>query len=297
MTTAPCLEHIARLYSSLRVSSVEASWSEESPGDRGLGARVAFLVKNRGAASPDEAPLIEALEYAAMRAGVIPEFVEYEPLEGGSSRAERLSLAIASLASRGRPFVALMPSMLTPALIGRLPQGVLEALEEAAKLNVRVRYENLLYLPRRVEEDSIEIVGKLNSWASYRRVSVLEAKAYEEGIRVKRQVYLDSNREILEYILEAGSRGPLRRVPVTKLALVIAGVYECRYPGKPPINKYIIEEEAEHTIIMVGVPGALAREIEEAVRGVASWAPTIYEAERFAASLAPYVERLVRAIF
>jgi len=291
-----CLDALASLYSSLRVSSVSVE-RLEGGGVEGGSVRVTILVKNRRGASLDEAPLIEALEYAAMRAGVIIEFIEYEPLEGESSRAERLSAYINSLARRRAGFIVVIPSMFTPALIGRLPGDVVDLLEAAPKLGVRVRYENLLYLPRRDVESEIEIVGKQNSWASYRRVSVLQARAEEEGLKVKRQVYLDSNREILDYILEAGARGPLRRVPVTKLALVITGLYECRYPGDPPVNKYIVEEEVDHTIIMVRVPRTLEEEVEEAVAGIARWSPGRGEAEAFAYALTPYVERLVRAIF
>ncbi len=305
--TYECLNRVAAIYASLKVISVNVT-SHNTRNQRKIAAsatRVKFLVKHKHGVSLDEAPLIEALESASTRAGVIAEFEEYEPLLDQSAkgdhrghqlgRAEHLSQLIAELYDRGEPFVAMFPSTLAPALISNLPPNLVKVLEESPQLHVNVEYENLLYLPIHSHYGMIEIVGKRNSLASYKRVEILEKRAASLGLRVTRQVYLDSNREILEYILDEGAIGPLKRIPVTKLAIVITGVYNC-LSSNPPVNPYIITENADHTIVMVNVPEQLRVEIEDAVSSITNWNPQGGYVSRFVNAFRPYVETLLRTL-
>ena len=305
--TANCLDRVGAIYASLKVTSVNVT-SHNTRNQRQSIApvtRVKFLVKHKHGVSLDEAPLIEAFESASTRAGVIAEFEEYEPLSDRSARgggqgyqlnrAERLSKMIKTLYERGEPFVAMFPSTLAPALISKLTPDLVRVLEESPQLHVSVEYENFLYLPLHNHHGTIEIVGKRNSLASYKRVEILERKAASLGLLVTRQVYLDSNREILEYILDEGAVGPLRRIPVTKLAIVITGVYNC-LSSKPPVNPYVITENADHTIVMVGVPEYLRVEIEDAVSSITNWKPQGGYVLRFVNAFKPYVEALLRTL-
>ncbi len=258
----PCLDSLASIMSASKL--LGASVRVEGEGGYGGSRRVLVIVKSRSAPSIDEVPIIDALERAAARSGVIVEFKSYE--EGGEgSREERLAGLVEEAYKAGMGAVIVIPQPLAVGLAGRVRGDVLEALESSPRAHVEVKFTNLLYLPHPEEaKGGIELVGKRNSRASYSRIRVLEEKAADLGIRVKGHVLLDSNPEIMRYVTSLGVQGLYVRVPVNRLALYVLAYAEC-LEGGMRVNRIRVEEASSHTVYFMGVPGGLMRQFEAEV--------------------------------
>ena len=291
-----CLEALSFNYSRLRVSRITAELEEpEAPAQAGRGARLGLIVKDRHGISIDEAPIVEAVESAATRLGLIVDVYSYEV--PGRSRSETLASVIQNMIESGRPFAALLPNVMVVPLVGSLSEAYTSALESSYRISLRVEHTNILYLPKREATRAVEIVGKMNSAASYERARRLQDLALREGLLVKRQIYLDSNHEILDYVVEAGRVGPLTRVPVTKLALVSLSVFDCLSgPLDSPVNEYVFREEASHSLLLYRVPAGLVDAIIEEVEAVREWSPSREDAWRFADSMSGVLRILERLL-
>ncbi len=244
-----CVEEVRGLLYRLAVRSIRFQVDEGAGGEAG-GRRLDFILKDREAPSPDEIPLVGAVVRAASYSGLYLRFKSYEA--ASKPREAELASLISEALERGTGFVALVPNPLAVGLASRLPERVIEALESSSRFNVSVEYDNVLYLPDPGYSEEVELVGKRNSVASYERLRRLEAIAADLGLTVVRHNMLGSNAEIMEYVTEAGVRGLLRRVPITKIAhyvLILAGCY-----GIEGVNDVTLIETGEHTLYVGGAP-------------------------------------------
>ncbi len=245
-----CLEDLARVIDSMEIRGVGFEVAEEGYGGSRLQAYL--VVKSTSAHSVDELPIVRAIEEAAAREGLILYRAPYE--EESGSRVSELERRIREAASRGYGVIAVVPE---PLAVGLVDTPVAGMLESAAKVRVTVRFTNKLYLPRPGGGYEVELVGKRNSMASYRRIEALRARAEELGLSVAGVKYFDSNREIMEYVAELGLEGLHRRVPVNRLALYVIALHSCLGDGALRIQAISVEEEGSHTVYFLGVPPGL----------------------------------------
>ncbi|WP_062662025.1 hypothetical protein [Aeropyrum camini] len=219
-------------------------------------------MKDPSSPSIDEMPLLSALRVAFAKSGRLLVLRPYEA--EAASREDVLAAMLKSLVEEGRPFVAMVPSLLAVGLASRLPPRIIDSLESrSVVVEAKVTVKNLLYLPVPEVNDVIEIVGKKNSAASYERIRRLEEAAGKQGIKVRGHVLLGSNVEILEYLVSGGVESLYTRIPVTKLALYILAVSQCL---DIPITPVELEETSLHTIYFYGLEIFDAKSFIEALR-------------------------------
>ncbi len=209
---------------SVRVSGVE-SWGEPPPG-RPLG-RVRFYVKSLNP-SVDELPLIAAVAEAAADSGVELDVYEYESIAGGGDRYARLARLLARALEAGSPFLVLIPQLMVVRLLDALPGGAVEErLSESVLARVRVEKEDILYTPTLQPPRGLEVVVKESSAASQARAELLESIIAAEGLKLAGRRVLPDNASIHSYVLERGLCTALQRLPVTRLARLLASLYAC----------------------------------------------------------------------
>ena len=255
-----CAEELLGLYESQPLHSVRAeavgSW-EDAGGS--LDGRLSVYVKSLLEPSIDEVPILrailEALESMEVRAGIY----EYDSI-GGESGYASLRLVQVSLA-RGEPFLLLLPAQRSVVLASQVPGDYWEAIEESLAITVEVRAGTPLYLP---EQGPARLVAKRNSQQSYERVVWLTQRARELGVELLEPRYLQSNREIFEYVVSVGREGPLRRVPVNKLASYIIALRRCGILGG--LRSLSKIDSSIHYIYAYRVPGRLLEAILEGLR-------------------------------
>ncbi|GBF09828.1 hypothetical protein apy_15530 [Aeropyrum pernix] len=248
----------------VRVEGVSARLASEGRGEASgeKGHKIEVLVKDPSSPSIDEMPLLSALRVAFAKSGQLLVLRPYE--KEASPREDVLAGLLRSLVAEGKPFVAIVPSLLAVGLASRLPARVIDALESlSVVVEAKVAVRNLVYLPVPEVNDVIEIVGKKNSAASYDRIRRLEEAAGRYGIKVRGHVLLNSNMEILEYIVSGGVDSLSMRVPVTKLALYILAISRCL---DIPITPVTLEETSLHTIYFYGLGSREAEAFIEALR-------------------------------
>ncbi|GAB6148577.1 hypothetical protein [Stetteria hydrogenophila] len=208
----------------VRVVGVQRLAAEEgAPGGDGP---LLVLVKSLNS-SIDELPVMASIIEAARGLPGGVEIYEYEKLGGEGDRYAKLARLVRGAIERGRPFIALVPQLMTVRLLQGLSPGVAEALEASATAVVEVEKEDLLYLPRYSRSGHIELVAKESSASSPERARFLERLAAERGLRVSGVKRLPDNSGILEYVLEGGLCTALERVPVTRLARLLYSTFNC----------------------------------------------------------------------
>lgn len=224
-----CVEEAYRDIEGLRVRIVRVR-REAPPAELGAARRprgpVLLYVKSLNA-SLDELPVVASMVDSARGWPHGIEVYEYESLGGEGDRYAKFSRLLAEAMRRGRPFLALVPQLMTVRLLEGLSGPVAEALESSVAATIEVEKEDLLYLPRYTRDGSVEIVAKESSASSPERAETLRARAVEAGLRVRGVKRLPDNSSILDYVLEWGLCTALERVPVTRLARLIYSTFKC----------------------------------------------------------------------
>jgi hypothetical protein len=240
-----CAEELERLYAASRVYQVSTEIVGE-PQASPVEKEISLIVKSVHEPSIDEIPLLGAL----LEAFDFSEIYEYERVveAPGGSRAEHLARFLQEALSTGRAVIMVAPSLLGVSLAGRIPEELVEELDQGAMAQVSVRSDGLLYLPLKeaVDEQAIEVVGKSNSESSGERASWLIEEARRRGIRTRGPVFLPDNRAVAEYVTSIGSRGYLYRVPVTKLAAVLLAIDHCL--DRDDLEEMRRPEVSSHTV-------------------------------------------------
>lgn len=242
-----CADEHYKTYTRLRilggsVEVLEGSYAERSP--RGI----IVLLKSMRDVSIDEVPIINSISSALSQHAIEIRFGEYDSLLGERGRYEAFADAVERSIAEDKGLVAVVPYLMTVAVLSRLSERAMQALDSATVINVRVKHENLLYLPERGE--LIELVGKENSASSQERIEWLKGEAARRGM-VGLERYLPDNRSILDYVTSAGPRGIYKRVPVTKLSTYVIALARCN--GMSGIEEIVRPEENTQTIYMINL--------------------------------------------
>ncbi len=210
----------------VKVSRVSRIIGEESSQPASSVSPILLYVKSLNS-SIDELPVIAAMLKATSGWPGGLELYEYESLGGEGDRYAKFARLLGEAIRRGRPFLALVPQLMTVRLLEGLNQDMAEVLEASAVASVEVEKEDILYLPRYVKGDGIELVVKESSASSPERAEFLKRRASELGVEVSRVKRLPDNSSILNYVLEKGVCSALERVPVTRLARMIYAAFQC----------------------------------------------------------------------
>ena len=261
-----CARVLVETFSNMEIS-VRAEWGEVYAFPPERREIIEVYLKSISEPSIDEIPIISSIVESLSDRRVV--IYEYESMaRRGEPRHRTLARFIEKAIREGRPIIVLMPSALPASLYTALSQEAREFLANALALRITVDHPNILYLPLHVAEP-IEIVAKSNSTSSYVRVRWLMDKARERGITVAREVYLDSNRAILEYVLWGGSQSLYRRIPVNKLALFIAILQRCGYiEGLEVLKRW---ERNTHVLYTVNVDYETVSRIYNSLNGRGSY--------------------------
>lgn len=246
----------------VRVSGV-VSVVEEQPSWAPASGPILVYVKTLNS-SIDELPVIASMLEAtsAWRGGV--ELYEYESLGGEGDRYAKLAKLLAEAMRRGRPFLALVPQLMTVRLVEGLSQDAADILESSVAATVEVEKEDLLYLPRYVRGGGVEVVVKESSASSPERAEILKAHAREAGIRVVEVKRLPDNSSIMRYVLERGVCSALERIPVTRLSRLIYALTRCT--GLSGLVEKVttgggVSDKSILTVYSYGVPGRVIEEL------------------------------------
>lgn len=255
-----CADEYMRLYARTRIHNVSVHLHDVPPGPSPN--EIEIYLKSVREVSIDEIPIVVALLEAFKGRRLV--IYEYENIKKRDDRARLASRLVERGVEEGRSFILVMPSLMPVSLATSLPYEVQDAVSESLGLTITVTYDNILYLPEG-KRRGIEIVAKENSEASYERVMWLEKKAEEQGLYVRRTVYLPDNKKIFEYVTGLGAEGIYERVPVNKLSSYIVAMSRClRIPG---IREYMRRENVKHYVYGYRVPhqdfARLARLLEK----------------------------------
>ena len=263
-----CTWEYMKVYSRLRIlgGDLEILGGEPGPVESNS---VAVIVKSVKEISFDEVPVLNAIISALSTQNVTLRFYEYDMLAEGRSRYEDLARILEDTISNRVGVIAVLPYLAPVAVLSRVSEPVMEALDSAFRIQVNVAYENLLYIPEK-RGDEIEIVGKENSISSYERAEWLRVEAEKRGFKRVKTRFLPDNRSIFNYVTSMGPRGIYRRVPVTKLSSYIVALARCYSLGG--VEEVMREERATHMLYMFGVSdsiresiiGGLERELKSA---------------------------------
>ncbi len=260
-----CAEELQRLYMTTRLYGVGVRLIGEpelSPREREL----ALIVKSVYEPSVDEIPLLGAL----MERFEFSEIYEYERIAEAPTgdRSEHLARFLEEALSDDRGVILVAPSLIGVSLAGRLPDEIVDELDQDATAELNVSTEGLLYLPTReaVNDSPIEIVGKKNSESSGERARWLAHEANRRGLRTREPLFLSDNRSITEYVTSIGSRGYLYRVPVTKLAAALVAIDKC--VGREYIEEIRRPESSTHTIYAVRLSDPQIKGLHDVLRSL-----------------------------
>ncbi|MFZ8793718.1 MAG: hypothetical protein ACO2O2_07530 [Acidilobaceae archaeon] len=219
---------------------------------------VAVIVKSVKEISFDEIPIFNAIVSALSTYNITPRFYEYDMIAEGRGRYEELSRVLEDSIGRRMGVIAVLPYLAPIAVLSRVSEPVVEALDSALRVQVSVRYENLLYIPER-RGDEVEVIGKENSASSYDRAEWFRVEAERRGFKRVIVKFLSDNKSIFNYVTSMGPKGIYRRVPVTKLASYIVALARCYSLGG--VEEVMREEEATHMLYILGVQDSVRASI------------------------------------
>lgn len=248
-----CLEVCSSVYRAGKPYSVSVE-IEGEPLEPGPGrSRVYLVVKSLRLPSIDEAWIVSGL-LSSLRQRHSVRILEYEPhgSRRGGVRNREFIRALRRAVQEGSGIVALVPHLFTLDLMSVMDDRMRSLLEGNYIISVEASFRNILYLPQQPGGDSrIEIVGKRNSSASYERVMWLADQARRLGLDV-REVFLNDNSEIYNYVVSGAPLSFYTRVPATKISLLGAVLASCNALEGLTVLERI--ERAEHTVYAIGVP-------------------------------------------
>ncbi len=211
----------------VRVSRITRVAIEEGASRPGSSVSPVLLYVKSLNSSIDELPVIASMLEASSRWPGGLELYEYESLGGEGDRYAKFAKLLAEAIKKGRPFLALVPQLMTVRLLEGLSQDIADTLEASVVATVEVEKEDLLYLPRYVRESGVELVVKESSASSPERAEFLKVRANKLGLNIVGVKRLPDNSSILNYVLENGVCTALERVPVTRLARLMYSIFQC----------------------------------------------------------------------
>lgn len=289
-----CADELRAIYLGSRIYDVKVDVTGEVPNaDEAHAAEraLSLIIKSVHEPSVDEVPILNAI----LESFEFSEIYEYERVaelpEG--DRAEHLARFIVDALSSGRGVIMVAPNLMGVSLAGRLPDELADELDYSSVAQVSVRADNTLYLPLRDVVDGlpVEIVAKANSGSSYERVQWLSGEARRRGLELSQTTYLPDNRSIMEYVTSIGSRGYVHRVPVTKLASIIAAIDRCT--GANLVERIRRPEVSVHTVYAMRVGGGSVKRLVSALND-ASRAARSAPLLRVSSRIEPFFERGLR---
>jgi hypothetical protein len=257
-----CTWEYMKTYSRLKILGGSLEVLGEDTGVSGSGS-IAVIVKSVKEISFDEIPLFNAIISALSTYNITPRFYEYDMIAEGRGRYEELARVLVDSIEGGMGVIAVLPYLAPVAVISRVSEPILEALDSALRVQVNVRYENLLYIPER-RDDEVEVIGKENSASSYERAEWFRVEAERRGFKRVIVKFLSDNKSIFNYVTSIGPKGIYRRVPVTKLASYIVALARCYSLGG--VEEVIREEEATHMLYILGVPDPVRASIIDGLK-------------------------------
>jgi len=257
-----CTWEYMKTYSRLKILGGSLEVLGEDTGVSGSGS-IAVIVKSVKEISFDEIPLFNAIISALSTYNITPRFYEYDMIAEGRGRYEELARVLVDSIGGGMGVIAVLPYLAPVAVISRVSEPILEALDSALRVQVNVRYENLLYMPER-RDDEVEVIGKENSASSYERAEWFRVEAERRGFKRVIVKFLSDNKSIFNYVTSIGPKGIYRRVPVTKLASYIVALARCYSLGG--VEEVIREEEATHMLYILGVPDPVRASIIDGLK-------------------------------
>lgn len=242
-----CADEYMRLYTRVKIHDLDVEMHDVEEGESP--SEIEVYLKSIREISIDEIPIVKSILSAYEGRRII--VYEYENIRKRDDRSRLASRLIERGIEEGRSFILVLPSLMPISLATSLPYEIQEAVSDSLASTIFITYDNLLYLPEG-KRRGIEIVAKENSEASYERVKWIRRKAEENGMYVKREVYLADNKEIFEYVTEAGAEGIYERIPVNKLSGYIISLSRClRIPG---IREFLHKENVKHYVYGYRVP-------------------------------------------
>ncbi|AFZ70018.1 hypothetical protein Calag_0236 [Caldisphaera lagunensis DSM 15908] len=261
-TIEDCTSILKRLYLKSRIINEIIQFFDVEPSlnpPNGL----SLVLKSLHEPSIDEIPIYNTI-VGSFNFNEIYEYERVAEIPKGD-RINNLSLFIMDSYQKNRGIVAIIPSLLVIGLTSKLPENIINDLENSLLAEIEVSSENILYLPDRsyLPGNSIEIVAKSNSESSYERVEWLKNEAEKEGIKVENVKFLPDNKSIMDYIASGGIKGYLKRVPVTKIATMIVAASQCL--NLEGVNDIVRREQSKHTIYTIGLTNEMLNELKESL--------------------------------
>lgn len=258
-TINQCAAILKRLYLKSRIINESIKFYEVLPSETKVNG-LSLVLKSLHEPSIDEIPIYNAL-VDSFNFNEIYEYERVAEIPKGD-RSDNLATFILDSQSKNRGIIAIIPSLLVIGLTSKLPDIVIEQLENSLMAEIEINSENILYLPDKnlIGNSGIEIVAKSNSESSYERVEWLKSEAEKEGIKIDGVKFLPDNKSIMDYIASGGVKGYLRRVPVTKIALMIVAASQCL--DLEGVNDVVRREISKHTIYTLNLPETIISELK-----------------------------------
>ena len=283
----------------VRVASVDPGPALGGGEGQGGGGPVLFYVKSLSS-SVDELPVIAAVMEAASNWPEGVEVYEYEDIGGAGDRYRRLARLLQVAMESRRPFIALVPELMTVRLLSALPHGTAESLESSVLAVVKTEKEDMLYMPRYAPPGGVEVVAKESSASSPARAALLSRRLERAGLRVRGVKRLPDNSSIRGYVLERGLCTALERLPVTRLARLIYSLYRCTGLGGlvEPLRTGPGEggDESRLTLYAYQLPRGVSADVVDAVESLASygWVAVAHLSHAARGLIGESLERAVR---
>ena len=284
-TIEDCTSILKRLYLKSRIINEKIQFFDVEPSLK-KPSGLSLVLKSLHEPSIDEIPIYNTI-VGSFNFNEIYEYERVAEIPKGD-RIDNLSIFIMDSYQKNRGIIAIIPSLLVIGLTSKLPENIIDELENSLLAEIEVNSENILYLPDRsyLSGNGIEIVAKSNSESSYDRVEWLKNEAEKEGIRVESVKFLPDNKSIMDYIASGGIKGYLKRVPVTKIATMIVAASQCL--NLEGVNDIVRREESKHTIYTIGLTNEMLNELKETlIKNKIEGAPLL----RISSSIEPFFNK------
>ncbi len=284
-TIEDCTSILKRLYLKSRIINENIQFFDIEPSLKQPNG-VSLVLKSLHEPSIDEIPIYNTI-VGSFNFNEIYEYERVAEIPKGD-RIDNLSIFITDSYQKNRGIIAIIPSLLVIGLTSKLPENIIDELENSLMAEIQVNSENILYLPDRsyLAGNSIEIVAKSNSESSYERVEWLKNEAEKEGIRIETVKFLPDNKSIMDYIASGGIKGYLKRVPVTKIATMVVAASQCL--DLEGVNDIVRREESKHTIYTIGLTDEMLNMLKESlIKNKIEGAPLL----RISSSIEPFFNK------